>query len=189
MRLLTAWTGKKGRYLIQYNSSYKLNTAKYLRSKCILLFGPLKSSILSQVIHLSSLILWESCDKHLINVLKHNSSNKHLTYGGPHSFFSTDYIVSNLLFVIYCMFAIPDGSSNRVSTSNKWPEDTRPLGDSLLSCTHAPLPSAFEWWICMSGIHALPSRLSLKNPFSHSWKHSVWSRRFVSLFAFIKIMK
>lgn len=87
------------------------------------------------------------------------------------------------------MFAIPDGSSNRVSTSNKCPEDTRPLDDSLLSCIHAPLPSAFEWWICISGIHALPSRLSLKNPFSHSWKHSVWSRRFVSLCAVFKIMK
>ena len=91
-------------------------------------------------------------------------------------------------FIVCCTLSIPDGNSNRLSTSSKWPDDIRPLDDSQLICTHAPLPSAFEWWICISGIHALPSRLSLKNPFSHSWKHSVWSRRFVSLYVIKNII-
>ena len=76
---------------------------------------------------------------------------------------------------------IPDGSSKRLSTSIKCPDDTRPFDVSLLNCTQAPLPPSLEWWICIRGIHALPKRLSLKNPFSHNWKHSVWSKRFVSL--------
>ena len=94
--------------------------------------------------------------------------------------YDKNFLASLTSNAFFC-WLIPDGSSKRLSTSIKCPDDTRPFDVSLLNCTQAPLPPSLEWWICIRGIHALPKRLSLKNPFSHNWKHSVWSKRFVSL--------